>query len=395
MKNWLVVSALVVLVAVSGCINSSISPENAKALADAHNTFGFKLFGELRGNEPGKNLLISSSSISLALSMVHSGAAGETLAAMEKTLEIQGFNQTAFDRDNRDLMAVLATRDPKVELSIANSIWLNKGFAIKPEYQKNMETYYNARATSLDFGLQSSIDTINSWVADKTRGKITKVLKQAEKDEVAYLINAIYFNGKWTYQFDKKDTTDGTFYGKDKETKIPMMRKFHEYNYFENDEFQAIRLPYGTGTAAMYVFLPKDMDSFLGKMDGSNWTSWLEQMRPMDGTIVLPKFKFEYEKELAEELKALGMGIAFSDFANFSGMSDTSIAISRVIHKTYIDVNEEGTEAAAVTVVGMRTTSVPIPKKPFYMEVNKPFFFGIRDEATGELLFMGVVNNLG
>ncbi|VVC02718.1 Serpin (serine protease inhibitor) [Candidatus Bilamarchaeum dharawalense] len=379
--------------------NSFIPTVNTTDISVAHNNLGFNLFHKL--TQPGKNLFISPSSISFALGMVHSGAAGQTEIDMAKVLSIQTIDQP--DLANFNLIKALG-EDKSVELSIADSIWLDDGFSIKPDYQKNMEKYYLARISNVDFSNPQSATTVNGWVSDNTRGKITKIIDPPLDGVEAILINAVYFKGKWTSPFNASLTTNRTFTFSDGQTKqIAMMQKKSSFDYLENDQFQAVRLPYGNQSLAMYVFLPKQpligsqkIEDFVQNMDSAKWNDWLGSFSHESGTVILPKFKMEYSTELDEQLKQLGMASAFSDNADFSNMAIEPVKISRVIHKTYIETNEEGSEAAAVTAVVMVATSAPgpyTPPKEFYMDVNRPFFFAIQDDKTGEILFMGVVND--
>ncbi|MFH0886695.1 MAG: serpin family protein, partial [bacterium] len=225
-------------------------------------------------------------------------------------------------------------------------------------------------------------------------GKIPTIIENIPTKVVMYLINAVYFKGMWTTQFDKKLTENREFTFDDGRAKMhPLMKIRDHMPYLESDEFQSVRLSYGDNERlAMYVFLPKNLESFVKALNIREWDQWMSQYHSIEGTILLPKFKMSYGKELKDILSQMGMGIAFSDFADFSNIPKDNLAlcISAVEHKTFIEVNEEGTEAAAITSVGVGITSVS-PITTFYMEVNRPFFYVIRDCQTGEILFMGIV----
>lgn len=217
-------------------------------------------------------------------------------------------------------------------------------------------------------------------------------------DWLVCLLNAIYFKGTWTYEFDKNPTQEKDFTLFDQSIKKhPLMEQERkDFFYVENNDFQAVNLPYGENKRlSMYVFLPKNnLENFLTKLSIDNWSKWIKESKKMEGTLLLPKFKIEYDKELKEVLIDLGMRIAFSGGADFSKMTENvSLFIDRVIHKTFVEVDEKGTEAAAVTAVLMKKMAAPDAQIPptFYMEVNKPFFFTICDNETGEILFMGVI----
>lgn len=224
-------------------------------------------------------------------------------------------------------------------------------------------------------------------------GKIPSIVQAIPSHMVMYLINAVYFEGDWTTQFDKRLTEDRTFTpAEGAPKKHPLMRRHGKLPYLETEDFQTVSLSYGKNKRlAMYVFLPKNLKSFVEKSDVNKWSNWMQQYRETEGTILLPRFKMQYQKELRDLLAQLGMGIAFSDHADFSGIGTENFLISEVRHEAYVDVNEEGTEAAAATGVGIGITSGP--KKIFYMEVNRPFFFAISDRETNAILLMGIVQN--
>lgn len=400
MKRTIWLGVLVLLAAGAGAIllggNVTVqaAPPASQTLSRAHNAFGFKVLKTLEQGEGNKNVFISPSSIAIALSMVYNGARGSTKTAMEKALELQGMDIAQVNQQSRDLINLLKNPDPKVQLAVANSVWARKGVVFRPEFLKTVLNFYQAQATALDFHTAGAANTINAWVNEKTRGKIPTIVEPPiPPDMVMYLINAVYFKGSWSTEFDKKLTEGRPFTpaGGPPE-KRPLMKQHALLPYLENEDFQSVSLPYGKNRRlSMYVFLPKkDLKSLVGKLDSGTWDLWMQQYSNTEGTILLPRFKMEYEKELRGTLAQLGMGVAFQDDADLGGIGPR-LAISEVRHKTYVDVNEEGTEAAAVTSVGVRATAVYIPPRTFYMEVNRPFLFAIRDSQTGEVLFLGVV----
>ena len=407
MKNFpiLAIAALSLFLLLAGCAESpQPSPPSAANLSSAHNAFGFSLFGQMLKSGSGENTVISPTSISFALSMAQAGAAGETRAAMANTLGFGNLSQGEINNGSRYLIYSLGSR-AGVELSVANSIWLDKSIALNGGYQGDMETYYGAKAATLDFSSQSAADTINGWVSGKTNGKIPSIVDSSQlAGSSAVLANAVYFKGKWATPFKKEETQGRNFTKADgSESEVPMMQQSGEYDYLETADFQAVRLPYGNNSASMYVFLPKTsllpgkIEDFAGSIDSAKWGGWMSGFSSREGTVILPKFKTEYSASLKEPLIASGMGVAFSDSADFSGMSATPLKISDVLHKTYVETDEEGTEAAAATAVIMRATAMAPGSgpQPFYMEVNHPFFFAITDDQTGEILFMGVMNSIG
>jgi serine protease inhibitor len=367
-------------------------------LVAGNERFGFKLFAEVTKQDAGKNVFISPVSVGLALAMTYNGAVGETKQAMERTLEIQGMNHAELNSASAQLRQALESTDSKVELNIANSLWAKKGITFNPDFIQRDKQFYGADVTALDFNDPASAATINSWVADKTKGKINKIVDQIDAQSILFLINAIYFKGKWSAEFDKAKTKEEPFTtGSGQQKRHPMMQQSGKYNYYEGKSFQAVGLPYGGGGVSMYVFLPKtgtSFDDFQKSLTAANWDSWMREFVQTQGDISVPRFRIEYEIGLNEALKALGMGVAFDPArANFTGIVQTSenAFISRVKHKTFAEVNEEGTEAAAATSVEMMATSVMRPPKTFRMIIDHPFFFAIRDNKTGTLLFMGSI----
>jgi len=360
------------------------------------NDLGFRLFSELdKGNG---NVFISPASVELALAMACNGAAGETKTAMAQALGAGALTIEELNKGNFQLLTLLKNPDPKVELAIANSLWGRQGITFQPEFQQRVRTYYKAQLDTLDFAQPQAADTINTWVSDNTRGKIpTLVSPMMLQNAFMVLINAIYFKGAWTTPFDKTQTQDGPFTPADGTQKtLPMMRQRDKFRYYESDTFQAISLPYGDRNVIMDIVLPKpgvNADDFRKSLTNENWTIWQRRFGVREGLIVLPRFKANYETALRGPLTALGMGQAFSDKADFSNMIvDQQAQITDAIHKTVLEVNEEGTVAAAVTGIIVGATAMPV-EQPFTMTVDHPFFLAIRDVPTGTVLFMGMINN--
>lgn len=371
------------------------SPVNSQ-LVDANTKFGFKLFSEILKQDSKKNVFVSPTSVAIALSMTYNGADGETQQAMAKALELQGMSLQDINQGNNTLKATLENADPAVQFSIANSLWAKQGVAFKPDFMQRNQHFYGAKVTELDFGKPDAPKIINNWVKENTRGKIDQIVQQIQPDDVLFLINAIYFKGKWTKEFDKSQTTERPFYLSDGTQKQhPMMSQSGRYRYYENEKFQAVTLPYGTERLSLYVFLPRKnttLDAFQQQLAVENWQQWMNQFQMRRGSIQLPRFKFEYDIQLNTALKSLGMEAAFDGSrANFSNMTSASVKIDEVKHKTFVEVNEEGTEAAAATSVRATLTSARMPEEPFQMVVDRPFFCAIRDNQTGTVLFMGSI----
>lgn len=361
-------------------------------VVEANTDFGFNLFHEIRKSDQDENIFISPFSVSVALAMTLNGASGETETAMVDTLQLQDIASEAINPNYALLQQTLETSDPKVTLTIANSLWSEQSFRFKPEFLSRNSQFFDAEISSLDFADPNSVNTINQWVNDRTSGKITEILEEISSDEVLFLINAIYFKGSWQTEFDASKTRDGDFHLSDGTSKqVTMMVREDNYPFYYGEDFQAISLPYGDGKISMYIFLPfpnSDLNTLLGSLNTENWEDWISQFHEQKIWVQLPKFKLEYRVDLSDMLKALGMEIAFVKYqADFSRMSsDEELYISRVDHKAVVEVNEEGTEAAAVTNVGIAVTSLP----PQFI-ANRPFFFAIRDNETKTVLFMGTV----
>ena len=373
--------------------------ESASSISEAHNGFGINILKKLLVEDKNKNIFISPSSIELVLSMVYNGANNKTKTEMGKVLGFEKFDLDTVNAKSSKLISELKNTDSKVDISIANSIWARKNVKFEESFYNINIKNYSAEVRVIDFD-DTAVTMINKWVAEATKEKIRDIVSSPiSPNAMMYLINAVYFKGSWTNEFDKKLTTDKQFTTADgKKIKNPFMTQNREdFQYFEDENIQLIKLPYGKEKKlGMYVFLPKnDINIFVNEINSHKITDLISKLKNKAGTIDLPKFKIEYDKTLNKPLISLGIKAAFGNGADFSNMTKTEeLYISVVKHKAYIDVNEEGTEAAAATIVAMqRQNSFGIDNKPFYMEVNHPFFFIIRDDLTGEFIFTGIIKN--
>ncbi|HEX6046024.1 MAG TPA: serpin family protein [Pyrinomonadaceae bacterium] len=387
--------AIIVLLACSHIAGTSV---HVAQPAPAASKFAFRLYDKLLKQDPNTNVFVSPTSISFALAMTYNGAGGKTREAMARVLDIEGLTLDEVNNAFANLQRGPAPADPKVQLNIANSLWTRKGITFKPDFLQRARQHYDATVTTLNFDDPRAPDAINDWVKQKTNNLIDSIVDRISSDKILFLINAIYFKGQWKEEFEKAKTKQAPFHllnGQQKE--VPLMTQTGKYVYFEDKDFQAVSLPYGTGRVSMYVFLPASnttLADFQKTITSENWENWMSRFRITPGTIMLPRFEVTYEANLNEALKAIGMAEAFDPMgADFSGMMNTGerVYISEVKHKAFAQINEEGTKAAAVTSVGVSTTSVTIEPKPFVMRVDRPFFFAIRDNANGALLFMGSV----
>lgn len=365
-------------------------------LTQAQLDFGFALFGQLRQAAPDENVLVSPTSVALALAMAYNGAGGETQAAIADALNVQGLDIDQLNAGNQALTEYLTQLDPEVAIEIANSLWVNDNLPVRADYIERMQTTYAAEVAALDFGQPAAADRINAWVKEKTRDRIPSMVEDLPADQLLVLVNAVYFKGAWSEAFDPARTTDRPFTLASGETiQHPLMAQQDDYLYAETDQFQAVSLPYGNGTLSFEVILPApgtDLATLSAQLTPQTWESWMGQLRSRPGQLQLPKFQFEYEADLIPTLQALGMGIAFEDGADFSGLTELDAFINQVRHKTFIEVNEEGTEAAASTAIGIMPTSIALPPNPpFEMVVDRPFLAAIRDRNTGTVLFLGAI----
>ncbi|MFN8575477.1 MAG: serpin family protein [Candidatus Sericytochromatia bacterium] len=360
----------------------------------ANNKFGAKIFTEILKTDKDKNIFISPTSILFALSMTYNGAKANTKTEMEKALELTGMTTEEVNKGANALIRTLVNADSNVRLDIANSLWGKKNVKFSPDFLKNNEDFFKATTSNIDFNSEA-VKMINTWVSNATQGKIPTIIDgQIDPNTLLFLINAIYFKGDWTNKFDKNLTKEEDFnLVSGSKKKVQMMSLYEKLAYYKGDNFQSLSLPYGKENISMYVFLPdNDLEDFYKQLYDSNLTEWFGKFSKKNGTLKLPKFKLEYEKTLNEILGSLGMSTAFTENADFSAMftDNTKAAITNVKHKTFVEVNEEGTEAAAVTGVTVGATSVMIDE-PYNMVFDKPFFYMIRDNSSGTILFMGEV----
>ncbi|HPM14266.1 MAG TPA: serpin family protein [Candidatus Dojkabacteria bacterium] len=359
--------------------------------------FDTDLFKASFSASKNKNVVVSPFSVKMALSMAAQGANGKTLEEMNKVIGLDETSNEYFRRLIED-----AAKDGDITLNIANSVWLRQGLEFNQEYLDILNQYYMAQASTLDFGNPSSKDTINKWVSEKTNGKIEEIVDKIEPLDIAFLINAIYFNANWSTPFEqgltsKKDFTllDGS------KVKADLMSKTAHLLYQENNEFQAVELPYGENERyVMRVYLPKEdvkFDKFVKGIDKESLQQWGGDFGSMKGVLELPKFKTEYSNSMKDILISMGIKEAFNsnsaDFSKMVTVEGQNVYISEVMHKTYIDVNEKGTEAAAATSIEMSATSAPQPEEMFEMIVDRPFVFTIDDKESGEILFIGAIIN--
>ena len=373
--------------------------DTEQEIIEADNSFGLKLYQALHANEPNENLFISPLSVSLALGMAMNGADGDTRDEMAEVLEKSGLSEQAINESYETLVNLLSSLDEKVILNIANSIWYREEFNVNDDFLNKNTRYFNAEVTALDFNAPESVDEINGWVDQKTNGLINSIIDSIDRETLLYLINAIYFKGDWTYQFDPEFTEESQFFnlnGPPSPTNIMSLRGTFQYDF--TDQAAYIDLPYGDSLFTMTIVLPhnsEDMASILNDPAANILSEFDREKTYSTVDLFLPKFTLEYKASLGKMLQSLGMEKAFlpqqADFSRISTAAD--LHISHVIHKTFVEISEEGTEAAAVTAVGIGTTSVGENVTPV-IRVDKPFLFFIRENSSGAYIFAGKVITL-
>lgn len=411
MKELFTLLTLSILLAAASCQQENTEnnepkiinlDEKSAMLIEADNAFGLEIFQKIRKNSDEENIMISPLSISVALAMAYNGADGDTKTEMEKTIKLFGLTPEEINASYKQLIAALQSVDEKVVFELANAIFYKEGFAVKPDFLEINMKNYDAEVSSLDFNSPSAVETINNWVATKTHDKILKIIDQLNPADRMVLLNAVYFNGIWTTEFEKEGTKLRNFTKKNGETvEIPMMNKEDKLEYTTNSLFEAVKLPYGNGQYNMIVILPaenKNSQNVIDVLSAENLTKWEKEFKTEDHVVVtMPRFKFSFETSLKEVLIEMGMNEAFSensaDFSKITGKKD--LFISSIRHKSFIDVNENGTEAAAVTSITFTNTSAGPGEtiQKIYFTVDKPFVFAITEKDTGAILFMGEVQN--
>ncbi|MDP3642889.1 MAG: serpin family protein [Bacteroidota bacterium] len=375
--------------------------EKSAELIEADNSFGLDLFSRVVAKaEKNTNTSVSPLSVSLALAMTYNGASGETKIEMENAMKFSGITTAQINHSHQALVAALKSSDPEVVLEIANAIYYQQGFKVEPNFISTNREFYDSEINSLNFGLPvDALKIINGWVALKTHDKIPIILEKIDGGMTMVLLNAVYFNGIWKSKFKDKETHNQPFYLSDGTyMKTPMMKQETALEYASGELFSAVNLPYGKGQFQMTVILPnrnKTTKDVISALNTENWRLWMKSFKNENQVVVtMPRFKFSWNLELNEALIEMGMKQAFlPGSANFTGISKAgNLFISSVIHKTYIDVNENGTEAAAVTAVIMTTgESGPDVRKHFY--VDRPFLFAITEKTSGAILFIGEITN--
>jgi serine protease inhibitor len=369
------------------------SLEQQQALTD--NSFSLKLLKQVAtASTTNKNLMLSPLSISMAIAMTSNGSNGATLEGIRNTLGFNGFTEEQINSYYQHLITDLPGLDPKATIKIANSIWYSNNFEVAPPFLQTNTNYYKAAVEALNFNDPASLTKINNWVNSQTNGKIPTIIEEIPANAIMYLINAVYFKSIWQYPFDKSKTAKSAFYISPTNTvQADFMNANTTFKMGNKADASVYELPYGNGKYSMVMVLPgadKTVNDLINSLDNARWNGWLSNLNTVTRDIKMPKFKFSYDITLNETLKSLGMATAFDEnLADFTRInSKGGLYISKVKHKSFIEVNEEGTEAAAATSVEISFTSAPQS-----IIINRPFLFAIREFKSGLILFSGVVNN--
>ena len=377
-------------------LNQGAAPKFTAGL----NGFGFDLFRKVAAATPKANACVSPVSVSSVLAMLYNGSAGETQKQIGETLKAAKLTPEQVNDAAKNLNAVLTNVDPdKVSLDLSNSLWVSAGTTLSPDFVAKNETNLGAKVSTLDFQSADAPKTINDWVKEKTKGKIADIVDKVPADARLYVINTVYFKGKWAQAFKKENTHDGDFTLLDgtKES-VPMMSQTESFGYFTNPDAVGLAMPYGSGRLEMIVLLPagkNDLAALEKKLDGGTWMGWMKGMKKQRVEVSMPKFRSDFETSLNSALKSIGMADAFDPAkANFTEIQAKNalptkpdrLYLSEVKHKTSVDVNEEGTEAAAATSGQVTATAVMLATK---FTADHPFLYAIRDTQTGAVLFLG------
>ena len=366
---------------------------NEQQLIAQSNGFAFALFQQVAAEAPDSNLFLSPLSASMALGMTMNGAEGSTLDAMRSTLGFSSMSVSDADTAYQSLISLLRALDPHVDFQIANAIWYRQGFNVEANFLQTDKQYFDATVQGLDFDSPSAAKTINAWVSTSTKGKIDEIVDGViDPGTMMFLTNAMYFKGAWQYDFDAGKTSSQPFRMADgSSASVPMMDlPTVSVRFAATPGYQAVELPYGGGAYVMDVVLPNagtSLDAVVAELAGGGWPALLADMGNGTGEVEVPRFTLTWGASLTQPLTALGMGIAFGDDADFTGIApDTGLTITNVRQQTFVEVNEQGTTAAAATSVAVGVNSAVTP---FVFRADHPFLFVIRERLSGAILFMG------
>jgi serpin B len=363
-------------------------------LVSANNAFGFRLLRQIAAGTTEANAFISPVSLEIGLQMAYQGARGATRTKMAPVLGVRGVPSNRLRSEAASLITSLRSQDPKTEVDVANALWAREGIPFNPTFAPRIAASYAARVSTADFSAPSTVSEINGWVSCATHHTITSIVDRLNPDEVMLLLNSLYFRGDWTAPFASSDTHPGAFTTIGGSVKqLPFMSRHGTYPYAAGSTYQSITLPYGSGRFAMRIVLPAkgtSLRELVRTLSAARWRALMQSTSPTDVALRMPRFTIHTASTLNRMLGAMGMAGAFQQSANFTGICRRCF-ISRVIHKTYLRVDEKGTTAAAVTAVGVGITAVGANRAE--MVVDRPFLLTLQDQRTNSILFAGWIGN--
>ena len=364
-----------------------------REVRNASNSFGMKVFGELCARFDKKDISFSPLSLSLALAMAGEGAEGETFKQFADVIGWGDATKEEIGAFYKKMIGGLVTADPLVEFSSSNSLWAAQDFKLKADYKSLLEKSFAAESYSVSFKDASTLDKINKWCSDKTDGKIPQMLSELDPDLRLMLINALLFKAPWHITWEVKPNR--LFHGLAGQGKKDYLYAKNMLSYGEYEDYEYVAIPYGNEAYEMDIVLPKEGKSVREVLPGVEYDAFQYAYPGTEVELYLPKWStdFSTEDSLIPILKSMGMTLPFSDFADFSGMADEALCIGSILQKVRIDVSEKGTEFAAVTVIGVVNTSVPVTPKKVVLDLNRPFAYFIREKSSNTLLLAGTLSN--
>ena len=367
----------------------NVSADFSKKTSD----FAFD-FWKAYEKENGESYFLSPLSLNIALGMLLNGAEGETKREIQEVLGFSDSDLATINASYTEIISKLPAIDPKVTNLAANSVWHDQAFSVKQAFLSDLKTSFSAQIFSEDFSNTATVNKINQWAGNHTNDKIKTVLEKIEPHQVLFLLNALYFKGDWTQQFDEKQTSKANFTGENKTSEQDFMYAQEEFAYAANNEFSVLELPYGNEKYAFVALLPKEgtVSDLIAGLNGEKWNAALQSLKKQKVEVALPKFQMETSKGLGEVLKRMGIKRAFTDAAELGKISDSGdLFVDMVKQDTYLSVDEKGSEAAAVTTIGVGVTSVP--SYPVF-RCDKPFVFAIVEKTSNTIQFIGKVADL-
>ena len=360
--------------------------------ANGDNAFALRLFQKIAQQEDGENAFISPLSVAMAMGMLYNGTSGDARIEMAQAFGMSDFTDEEINEYYQKMSQALLSIDPLTTLLIANSIWYDKDYPVKQSFFDVNKKYYKAEVQGLDFSASSAVGVINNWCDKNTNGKIKEIIDEIPSDAIMYLINAVYFKSKWQFQFDTKNSRSAKFTLQNgTQTDVTMMEQTADLRYYTNENLRCVEMPYGNQAFSMVAILPadgKELDSVIESLDNELWQQIVAGLHTANIYLKLPRFKQECDFELKAPIAALGINSIFKTGYLNGIADDPRLYVSKIKHKTFVEVNEEGTEAAAVTSVEVEYTSIG-PSTPVPFHINRPFIYLIKEKSTGVILFVG------